>query len=316
LGKEHERMLNENPTPDGYFGRIWDEQVKPAIGQSDQPFFLYYHELDPHGPYLPRPPFDTMYPNPYPGRPELEADNINLVRLGLTELSKADIKHLETNYRGEVSFVDGVLGALVDRLEAEGLAENTVLIVTSDHGEEFGEHGGIGHMVTLYDEVLRVPLIWAWPGHVHTARDTAYTGLIDLTPTLLGLLGCKIPDGMEGRDLSSHLTSDARATPYPILGHLTGKRDRVQRAINWAGWKLVEREYGAESEYELFNTRAEPEEITNLWTSERETGLALRQRLEWSDIISGDSAADTEAVEMESVDPELVERLRNLGYVE
>ena len=149
LGRQREQIVNEDPTPDGYMNGLWDRYVAPERENAAGPFFLYFHEIDPHGPYTPRAPFDAMYPSPYSGHPELEADNINLVRQGLTELRPQDIAHLRTRYRGEVSFIDAVLGALMNRLRAEGLADNTILIVTSDHGEEFGEHRGIGHRATV-----------------------------------------------------------------------------------------------------------------------------------------------------------------------
>jgi arylsulfatase A-like enzyme len=317
LSARREQILAAHPTPEGYLNEIWDRHVAPGIAGDDGPFFLYLHEIDPHGPYAPRPPFDAMYPTVYSGHPEIEADNINLVRLGLTELSAQDIAYLETRYRGEVSFVDAALGAIMDRLERDGLAGDTILIVTSDHGEEFGEHGGIGHMVTLYDEMLRVPLIWSRPGTIRAGREASSAGLIDAAPTLLGLLGIVPPPSMEGRDLSTMLQAEGAPRAYPILAHLTGNPVRVRRAVNWAGWKLYERDFGPESEYELYDTVRDPREITNQWTAQREVGGALRQMLEWYAHTSGAiPAAQAEKVRMESLDPELVERLRNLGYVQ
>ncbi len=316
LGKQREQLLNDHPGAAGYVDAIWDAYVATAVGGA-APFFLYFHELDPHGPYTPRPPFDAMYPSAYSGHPEIEADHINLVRLGLTELSPQDIAHLETKYRGEVGFIDAVLGAIVDRLERDGVLDNTVLIVTSDHGEEFGEHGGIGHMVTLYDEVLRVPMIWSWPGRIRAAREASSIGLIDLSPTLLGLIGIEAPPAMSGRDLSGMLLAEGTVIEYPVLGHLIGNPKRGWRAASWAGWKLCVRDFGDESVYELYHTATDRREITNQWTTQREAGLALSQVLEWYAYSNAHLApAATDNVPMESLDPEIVERLRNLGYVQ
>jgi len=305
------------PEPRAYVDKLWAQYIAPGIARDTGPFFLYLHELDPHGPYTPPAPFDAMYPTHYRGQPEVEADHIALVRTGLTELEPEDIAFLETRYRGEVSFIDAVLGSLVERLKAEGLAENTLLVVVSDHGEEFGEHGGIGHSVTLYEEMLRVPMIWAWPDQVKPdRRDDTPIGLIDLAPTLLSLLGISIPAEMRGQDMAAAVRGTAdRYAPRPLFAYKSDQPGRALQSVHYGPWKLIERMWGPMSTFELFNLEDDPGEVTNRWIGEAIVGGALRQAMAWERHTSGPAAA-TELNKLETLDPETIEQLRNLGYVQ
>jgi len=316
ISEERAELLTP-PEPRAYVGKLWDRYIAPAIAVKSSPFFLYLHELDPHGPYTPPAPFDDMYPSHYRGYPEVEAEHIALVRTQLTELKPEDIEFLELRYRGEVSFVDAVVGEMIKRLESEGLKENTIIIIVSDHGEEFGEHGGIGHSVTLYEEVLHIPMLWMWPGHVVAGhRTNAQVGLIDVAPTLLSLLGMDIPSSMQGQDISAMLFGNPyESEPRQIFSHKSDIPGRARQAVRVGPWKLIERIGKASSTFELFNIEDEPAEITNRWIGEPIVGGALRQAIAWQRYTSG-QVASVDKVEIETLDPEMVEQLRNLGYVE
>lgn len=316
LNTERNELITP-PEPRAYVDKLWDKYVAPGIKRDNGPFFLYLHELDPHGPYTPPAPFDTMYPTHYRGQPEVEADHIALVRSRLTELDAEDFAYLESRYRGEVSFVDAILGSLMARLKQEGLADNTVLIVVSDHGEEFGEHGGIGHSVTVYEEMLRVPMFWVWPGHVEASRRVdAPIGLVDFAPTLLSLLGIPAPKEMRGRDMTGFvLGAETSAAPLPMFSYKSDQPGRALQAVHYGPWKLIERMWGPMSNFQLFNLADDPREITNRWIGERVVGGALRQTMAWERHTAG-PAAPTEQNKLETLDPETIEQLRNLGYVQ
>ena len=111
-------------------------------------------------------------------------------------MDKRDLQHLIALYDGEIRFTDEHLGRVLERLRALGVLDDTIVVVTSDHGEEFFEHGLKGHAKTLYDEVLRVPLVISYPRRVRFAqRVRQQVRLMDVAPTILGLAGVPPPPG-------------------------------------------------------------------------------------------------------------------------
>lgn len=318
LGKQRPALLQAHPGPEAFAKFLWESYVDPSLTGDGRPFFLYLHELDPHAPYTPPEPFASMYPTGYRGDPDVADRNIHLVRLGLMDLADADIDYLHARYRGEVSFADAELGALMDCVEVAGLAENTIFVVLSDHGEEFGEHGGIGHSVTLYDEVLRVPMLWSWPGHIPPGkRIDAEAGLVDLVPTLFSLIGIEPSDSLQGRSLAPYLLGPAHpALPRPMVADKGSGHDRALHAVRVGDWKFIEREKRRMPDLELYDLADDPKERTNRWAGELIRGYALRQWLAWHLQEEAQRAAPApERVPAETLDPETVEELRNLGYL-
>ena len=195
-------------------------------------------------------------------------------------------------YSEEVRAVDRALGALIDGLEAAGRADDLAIVVTANHGEELGDHGGWGHGATLYDEVLHVPLIVRLPGGGYAgARVPWQVGLIDVAPTVAVLAGAEVPDAWTGRDLLSSGFDEAlaevglspgfeagddvpdvdpaatvaeRATP--ILAELRRGRFAVQ-ALRVSGWKYIvttgdpPRHLPEEA---LFHVADDPDEVESL----------------------------------------------------
>ena len=156
-----------------------------------------------HDPYDPPPRFDR-FRRPYRGsvpnalRPIMHAWRTGGMRSPV--ISDADRDHLVDLYDGSILFMDSLLATLLGALEGLGLGP-TYVIVTSDHGEEFLEHRLLGHGLTLYEEVLRVPLVIRGPGIAAGRRTEALAGLVDLVPTSLDLLGLPIPAELAGRSL-------------------------------------------------------------------------------------------------------------------
>jgi arylsulfatase A-like enzyme len=108
-----------------------------------------------------------------------------------------DLQHLIALYDGEIRFTDEHLGRIVARLEHLGALDDTIVVVTSDHGDEFFEHGQKGHSKTLYDEIVRVPLVVRYPARVaYGRRVAAQVRLMDVAPTILGLAGIEPPPGL------------------------------------------------------------------------------------------------------------------------
>lgn len=173
------------------------------------PFFLLVFTIDPHAPYTPPAPYNSMYDPDYQGSVDGSFKSLFALALMGKTPPEREIRHLRALYHGEVTFNDAQLGRLLATLDDQRLTDSTLFAVTSDHGEEFYEHGGRDHGHTLYEELLHVPLIMRWPGHI--AAEQTYTGavqLVDLSPTLLRLAGTTPPRG-PGRDLSAVLRGRA-----------------------------------------------------------------------------------------------------------
>ena len=110
-------------------------------------------------------------------------------RQGRLTFDDDSIRRAEKLYNGEIAFTDHEIGRLLDGLRDSGLAEHTIVVFTADHGEEFLDHGGVAHGHTMYDELVRIPLIVAWPGQLEPRTVAATVGHVDLAPTLCELAG-------------------------------------------------------------------------------------------------------------------------------
>jgi len=150
-----------------------------------RPFFLFAGYMDPHDPYYAHPYDGTAYSRAAHPSPDLD-----------------EAAHLEALYDGEITYWDEHFGALLDELRRRGLYDQMTIVVTSDHGEEFGEHGGFFHGTTLYDEQVHVPLLVRLPGGRRSGTHVSHwVQSIDLMPTLLRGAGLPVPEGVQGGDL-------------------------------------------------------------------------------------------------------------------
>ncbi len=164
-----------------------------------RPFFLFAYLWDPHYDYLPPAPYDTLFT---PGDAEpfdvTRFEQNGLIRPGMTP---GALDYLVSQYDGEIRCTDDLLGRLFDLLRGEGLWENTLVIVTADHGEEFFDHGEKGHKNNLYTESVHVPLVIKWPGDIPPRRDGRLAGLIDLYPTVAEAAGIPLSSDIQGKSL-------------------------------------------------------------------------------------------------------------------
>jgi len=205
------------------------------------PFFVFVHLWDPHYDYCPRPPFDRLFDADYAGT--FDFSNVEQNPAVDTSMSAADRERLVALYDGEIAATDALVGDLLNTLAALHLDENTIVVLTSDHGEEFFEHRGKGHLQTLYQEIVHVPLVFRYPGHVPAGRrQDALFAPVHLMPTILGLAGITPPPGLQGRDMSAVVegaappddlwafseVSHAHADPIELvrIGHIAMMSDR------------------------------------------------------------------------------------------
>ncbi len=190
-------------------------RVRAAIAEvhGKRPFFAFVHTYDVHCPYFPGAPYDAMFASP--GAQPLEtAGRCGNPDFNARGVSAGEALFLSDVYDGEVRKADEALGGFFAFLEQEGVLMDTVVAFVSDHGEEFGEHGRIGHEESVYPELLRVPLIVRAPG-VRAQRLADPVSLVDAAPTLLALAGAPALERIDGRSLAPLLAGRAAPDPAP-----------------------------------------------------------------------------------------------------
>ena len=276
-----------------------------------EPFFLWVHFMDPHAAFDPPDRYRTLEgPHPvfcdaderwgwagYPRDPETHS----------IILSEEDQRYVESLYRGEVRYVDECIGRLLEALRGLQLDERTVVCLTADHGEEFWEHGCFGHGQSLYDELVRVPLILAGPG-IPAGRIESPVSALDLMPTLASMLGREVDPTWVGKVLPMQeeegVAGEAclfRAT-NPLL-----VREPFE-GIRLGPWKLVVGLRSGKSM--LYHLSDDPSEEKDLSEAMPDRAAALRERLGEMD--------DQTITPSESIEPgmdETLQNLRTVGYL-
>lgn len=279
-------------------------------GQSgDEPFFLLVHYFDPHCVYAPPKPFRERWAEPadrasdwtFGTRAEMVA-----IRNGKLSPAESVLRRAEALYNGEVHYLDAEIGRLDDGLAQRGLKGDSVFVFTADHGEEFLEHAGFEHGHTLYDELLRVPLVIRAPGALKPAVIDAAVRHIDVAPTLCELCNVPISPAFVGRSLVD-LAGGQDPVPRAALAH-GNFWSTPQTCWTKGGWKLIQR---AGRDPELYHLDSDPGETRDMFTSEPERAAALLAELDgvlagMKALASGGSAAD--------LDPAVQDVLKGLGY--
>lgn len=236
-------------------------------------FFLWAHYIDPHAPYDPGSNYSPDLSVIGPGREsELrQASAHQPDKIRWREIDKESVVKL---YDGDVSLVDAAIGQVWQKLNQLGLMERTILIISADHGEEFWDHGGMGHGRTLYQEVIRVPLIIVGPG-IESKRVFQNISLLDLFPTIIDLVGENIPKNISGRSFKSLI--EGRSLPdEAIISEGTG-RGTERRAIIIGDYKLIH-DFFTNEDY-LFDLRQDQKDEVNLSGLKPGTVRLMREQL-------------------------------------
>jgi arylsulfatase A-like enzyme len=310
----------------------------------DEPFFLYLHSTDPHAPYRPPAGVEEVFANPAE-TPAFDRDYAAMrgVRQygGGTVVSRADFaargvdaglytRRAIERYDGEVLHNDSVLEMLYGKLKQLGVLEDTILIVVSDHGEEFLEHGWTSHGHALYQELTHsLFLMWNPRRFGAVRRVSEPVQLIDLAPTLLDLLGIAPSGVVQG----TSLLPLARGLPFTRKGPVMSSRfahqnprtsgavpENLTGTFAWIGsrWKLLYRDQAMRAglpEVELYDRAADRGDTRNVAASNPEVVARLRAEVAaWIEAqkqvrtLLGPRGAST-------LDPKTIERLRSLGYI-
>lgn len=254
-------------------------KAEALLSGAQEPFMLFLHYWDVHYDYAPPPPYDTKFDPDYTGKVSSKGFLKNKrIEAGMPA---ADLDHVVALYDGEIAWVDEHIGRLLATLEATGLDERTIVILTADHGDEFFEHGGKGHSHSLYRELVNVPLIVRGPGVTAGGRVSTPVELIDIMPTVLELTGVRAPDGLQGRRLGAAL-SGGGLPAQPVFSETT--RARVKKPDPWReSWsvqhdamKLIRHGKGPSGEparaTELYDLAADAKELSSLGPSDARGG--------------------------------------------
>lgn len=226
----------------------------------DRPFFLFLHLYDPHWHY--DPPKETLAlfePKPYAGRLTGNLKDFQTKRP--EDLAPGDLEHLLALYDGEIRSVDDQIARLVDHLKARGVFESTLLFVTSDHGEEFLEHGSWEHQKTLYEEVVRIPM-FAAGGGVSARREPLPATLLDVAPSILDFVGVERPASMSGRSLLRPLTESREQ--YGETEHTVDRKPILFLRAGARSWKTILPAAGPAGAGSWFDLATDAREMTSV----------------------------------------------------
>jgi len=276
--------------------------VMAGLERAREPFFLWVHYMDPHGPYAAARGWGPLG--------KLRAERLwRKATRRPEEVSGQERDELWTGYRRRIASLDEHLGALFAEFSRRGLWEKSLVALTADHGDEFGEHGGYTHTHKLYDELVHVPLVVRAPGAVpHRVEEVVE--LAQVVPTVLEEAGVPPPDGLAGDSLGLRRAGAGAAAGGASLSE-------AELIPNYIGclrennWKFIgEERSGREELYEL---GADPSERRNVIAAHPQVADRLREK--WFERRRGGVHA-ARAQKLSAADEALVEaRLRDLGYL-
>jgi arylsulfatase A-like enzyme len=305
---------------------VTDSVLKWVDQARAENLFLFVHYFDVHMSYTPPPPYDTMYP-----RPDSDVDGsiigISRIRKELRDQYHRDtpaVLTLKSLYGGEVTYTDSQIGRLLAELETRGIYKDALLIITSDHGENFDEHPNfIDHGADTFQNTVRAPLIIRFPHDKNGGRRIdRLVSNIDVMPSVLDWLEFDIPERVEGVSFAPLRTGDQLPSREPIFAEATKPfspkyedhpiwtNAKKSKCIRDGKWKLIHRPIPGETE--LYDLQADPNEEKDIYHEINSIDPALVRRLKtalknWSDL------ANPLPTYMDS-DPDRSRALGDIGY--
>ena len=284
--RDNARLLNARIFP-------WLEKYK------NENFFMYIHYMDPHSPFIPPPPYNEMFPY-------VKGDKAS---------------RTVSLYDGEIRFVDEQINILIAELKSLKIYDKSLIVITSDHGQAFGEHGNYGHGETIYQDQLKVPLIVKCPGETCGPRIIdATVRSIDILPTVLNVLGIVTDAPLEGVSLFPLMKNEKNANSSENI-YIEENSDNVyvlDGIIRNNEWKYIVteksrlRDIAKEGGEELYHLTEDPYELNNMAGQESDMLKIMRGSLDSFKNRLHTPAAKPGSVKM---DPETVRQLRALGYL-
>ena len=259
------------------------------LTRQKQPWLLFLRHLDPHSPYLPPGPFERMF---YGGN-ECDPKNRSLDAMKAFKPFRdyllswmppgiTDKDYVIAQYDGEIAYMDAAIRVLFAALEAKGIMDETLIVITSDHGETLYDHDCYFDHHGLYDCTLHVPLIIRYPGHVPAGKRVGgYGQHYDLVPTLLELAGIETGIRFDGRSLMPMARGEvASHRPEFYITECTWMRKHGWRTPEWKLIEALEPDFHFKPPVELYNLVEDPEEYNNLAEAEPQIVATLKARMD------------------------------------
>ncbi len=339
---------------------ITDRAIRWIRESDGSKIFVFMHYYDVHSDYFSLPKYENLFVTPYDGRVDGSTWQLNLASLPEAyiescqtdadekrcrfgwgpsshlvdssvrkfELGAMDVQHLEELYDAGIRQLDDELGRFFKFLEDTGLLEDARIVITSDHGEEFLEHGRAYHFETTYQEVLRVPLIFRGAGIPAGRRISSPVSIVDIVPTILSWAGLDVPPEIDGLDLTPLLGASLEGDESNTLQRLLNERYQYGEAAGGIIW--VEKAEGMfpifhsvrQGDYKLvyqsggrgtalYNLKLDPGELNDIARDEPLIAEALGEELKRR---KAAFAADSRPENRIELDPKELEQLRALGY--
>ncbi len=305
--------------------KVTGNAVKWIDNNKKNDFFLMLHYFDPHYAYEHHEDFD--YSTGYEG--ELKAgDDIWDLRSRKDNMSNEDLSFLKNLYDEEISFTDKNIGILIQYLKDENLFDKSIIVITADHGEEFNEHGWLGHTVHLYEELVHVPLLIHIPGNEYTPKKIkGNVSVADIVPTILELLDIGYDKSVfNGKSLSGKIKGENEIVKdNPVFFQITfalneEKNLRAKQKFSIKNGVLLGKEkliYDIANEvWELYDISSDKSEKSNISTEKTETYKQLKSYLEKSPIREQGERGLSKGANKLTPSKKDVESLKSLGYLQ
>lgn len=311
-GNIHDAITSEQVSD---FGVKW---LADNGKKASQPLFLFLHYFDPHYNYQHHPRYDRSSWYQGPIKPGL---GFRHLRDMFSRLTESDFRALGNLYEEEIAYTDSEIGRFLNYLESSGLGKNTAVIVTADHGEEFNEHGGIGHTRTLYNELVHVPLYIVGPGIPANQEIRTPVSNIDIFPSAAAIAGLKaLPAGLQGKSLFDELKNGLINAPErPLMMEVDFRSEGVKAhkvgCLKGRHKIVLDKE---SQQWELYDLLSDPEEKKDLYASSPTIAADLKTIVEnYRKQFGNSDRAEKEAEkdQTQGKTPEEIEQLRTLGYL-
>jgi len=300
VGRQHTWDLPQEFHYTTWTAQCTIDNIEQSV-RSDKPFFTWASFHDPHPPYLVPEPWASMYSPDEIDLPRMQPGELDRMppHYALTQHEKPDYSPWKETkfanhgfhthrvdeqtmrrniavYYGMVSFMDQQIGRILDRLDQLRIAENTLIVFTTDHGHFFGQHGLVAKGAFHYEDLLRLPFIVRYPGQTRTGKSSAsLQALVDLAPSFLSAAGISVPGMMQGLDQSPVWRGEAEAVRNEVVVENRHQPTAVHlRTYIDQRYKITvyrDQPYG-----ELFDLQADPGEVNNRWDEPAYQEVKLR----------------------------------------
>lgn len=297
---------------------VQEKALKWLSRHEGKSFFLFLHYFDLHSDYSSLLSYEKHFVRPYKGNANGTTLQLQHFRAGQFSLNHEDIKHLIDLYDASIRQIDDVIGQLFQLLQSKELLDNSLIIITSDHGEEFLDHGGVLHSRTQYQELIHVPLVIRGPGIPQSKRLRSIVSNVDVMPTILSLIGIDSPSTLDGLDLCplwqrnvSQLpfryifAGASKDNPSPNRGDI--RHNNIKHAIRHPRYKL---HYDKLSKkIKLYDMANDPHEQNDVASEHSSLVDSMFRQLE------SFMAINKKAASLPPLSEEEVQKLRSLGYL-